>query len=241
MMSGGMKRKIALLAALAMLGCARADEPPPRAQQPAAPVAQRDQRGVILFLGTSLTAGYGVGVSNAFPALIQQKLDSAALPFRVVNAGLSGETSAGGLRRLDWSLQQPIDVLVLELGANDGLRGLPVDQMRANLDSIITRTKRRYPGATVIVAGMQAPTNLGAAYTSQFRDTFRDLARKHHAVLIPFLLEGVATIPSLNQEDGIHPNVQGHRLIAGTIWRSLEPARLQHRSPLSSPLPAATR
>src|SRR5262245_59131321 len=136
MMSGGIKRKIALLAALAMLGCARADEQPARTQQAAAPVVQRDQRGVIFFLGTSLTAGYGVGVNNAFPTLIQQKLDSAGMPFRVVNAGLSGETSAGGLRRLDWSLQQPIDVLVLELGANDGLRGLPVDQMRANLDSI---------------------------------------------------------------------------------------------------------
>ncbi len=188
----------------------------------------RDPRGVILFLGTSLTAGYGVGADKAFPALIQQKLDSAGYPFRVENAGLSGETSAGGLRRLDWSLQQPIDVLVLELGGNDGLRGLSVVELRANLDSIMTRTRRRYPESDILLAGMEAPPNLGAAYTSEFRATYRELARKHHAVLIPFLLEGVGGKPELNQEDGIHPNVTGHAIVAQTVWRALQPM-LQHR------------
>jgi acyl-CoA thioesterase-1 len=228
-----MKRKIAALAAFAMLSCAQADEQPTRAQPVAQPeaaqpvtqpqTAQSDRRGVVLFLGTSLTAGYGVGVEHAFPALVQHKLDSAGYPFRVVNAGLSGETSAGGLRRLEWSLQQPIDVLVLELGANDGLRGLPVRQLRANLDSIIAVTRRRYPDAAVIIAGMQAPPNLGAAYTTSFRATYRDLADKYDARLVPFLLEGVAAMPELNQEDGIHPNHAGHEVIAETIWQSLQP------------------
>ena len=164
-----------------------------------------------------------MGEENAFPALIQQKLDSAQLPFTVVNSGLSGETAAGGLRRLDWSLQQPVDVLVLELGANDGLRGLPVEQLRANLDSIIVRTRSRYPDAAIVIAGMQAPPNLGAPYTTAFREVFTDLAEKHDAIMIPFLLEGVAANAPLNQADGIHPSEEGHRRIAETVWQTLEP------------------
>jgi acyl-CoA thioesterase-1 len=234
-----MRRKIAALAAFGMLSCAQADKPQIRTEPDTqSATVQPDRRGVILFLGTSLTAGYGVGVENAFPALIQLKLDSAGYPFRVVNAGLSGETSAGGLRRLEWSLQQPIDVLVLELGANDGLRGLPVAQLRSNLDSIIAITRRRYPDATVVIAGMQAPPNLGVAYTNAFRKTYRDLARKYDALLIPFLLEGVAAVADLNQEDGIHPNGDGHEVIAQTIWQALQPA-LQRQS-AASPAPAAT-
>jgi acyl-CoA thioesterase-1 len=222
-----------------MLGCTRTDEQPAAAQDASPPQPARDARGAILFLGTSLTAGYGVGVEHAFPALIQHKLDSASMPFRVVNAGLSGETSAGGLRRLDWSLQQPIDVLVLELGANDGLRGLSVAQLHANLDSIITITRRRYPDAAVVIAGMRAPPNLGTTYTKAFSETFRALAREHDALLIPFLLDGVAAVPRFNQEDGIHPNAEGHQRIAATLWRALLPL-LRQRAALPARPRAAT-
>ncbi|HEX6558639.1 MAG TPA: arylesterase [Longimicrobiales bacterium] len=224
-----MRPKIAALALFATLACSGTGEQPREQVQNAPPAAapQRDQRRVILFLGTSLTAGFGVGIEHAFPTIIQQKIDRAKLPFRVENAGLSGETSAGGWRRLDWSLQQPVDVLVLELGANDGLRGLSVAQMRANLDSILTRTTTRYPDARLLIAGMEAPPNLGSQYTTSFHQTFSDLAREHHAVLIPFLLNGVAGSPELNQDDGIHPNVRGHRIVADTVWKYLQPALRQ--------------
>jgi acyl-CoA thioesterase I len=192
------------------------DAPPPR------PPARTDAR-TILFVGTSLTAGFGVGDDVAWPAVIQQKVDSAGLPFRVANAGISGETSAGGLRRIDWSLQQPVDVLVLELGANDGLRGLDPDAMRRNLDEIMTRTRSRYPDAAIVLIGMEAPPNLGDAYTSRFRRVFVELARDHDAVLVPFFLDGVAGVPALNIDDGIHPNVEGHRLLARNVWPVLEP------------------
>jgi acyl-CoA thioesterase-1 len=186
-------------------------------------VPARNGRAAVLFLGTSLSAGYGVGAGAAYPALIQQRIDSAGLPYRVVNAGLSGETSAGGLERLEWSLQDSIAVLVLELGANDGLRGLPVDRMRANLDEILRRTRERYPDARLVIAGMEAPPNLGSEYTRAFRQVFPALARKYDAELIPFLLEGVAAEPTLNQEDGIHPNEQGHARIAERVWEVLLP------------------
>jgi acyl-CoA thioesterase I len=178
---------------------------------------------MVLFLGTSLTAGYGIGEQAAFPALIQQKIDSAGLPFRVSNAGISGETSAGGLRRIDWSLQQPVDVLVLELGANDGLRGLPVEQLRSNLDQILRRARARYPDIGLVLIGMEAPPNLGARYTTEFRSVFVELARRYDAALVPFLLEGVAAQPALNLEDGIHPNPEGHRIVAESVWGVLEP------------------
>lgn len=178
---------------------------------------------MVLFVGTSLTAGYGLGAEFAYPALIQQKIDSAGLPFRVVNAGVSGETSAGGLRRADWYLQQPIEMLVLELGANDALRGLRPSEMEANLDSIIQHTRDRYPEAAIVIAGMEAPPNLGDTYTSQFRAVFTDLAREHNAVLIPFLLEGVGGIAELNQDDGIHPTEQGQRVMAETVWTFVGP------------------
>ena len=182
-----------------------------------------EARAAVLFLGTSLTAGYGVGPDSAFPAVIAARIDSAGLPFRVINAGISGETSAGGLARLDWSLQDSIAVLVLELGANDGLRGLPVAQMRANLDTILGRTRTRYPDVAIVIAGMEAPPNLGRAYTGEFRSTFRELARDYDAALVPFLLEGVAAEPSLNQSDGIHPNAAGHRILAEHVWVTLAP------------------
>jgi acyl-CoA thioesterase I len=199
-----------------------------------APVADADRRTIVV-LGTSLTAGYGVGEDVAYPALIQQKIDSAGLPFRVVNAGISGETSAGGLRRIDWTLQQPLDVLVLELGANDGLRGLDPDAMRGNLDQIIERTRSRYPNAAVVLLGMEAPPNLGSAYTARFRGVFTELAARHDAALLPFLLDGVAGDAALNIDDGIHPNVEGHRIIAARVWDVLEPVlRRRAAQPASS-------
>jgi acyl-CoA thioesterase-1 len=177
---------------------------------------------VVLFLGTSLTAGLGVSTEQAFPAVVQQMIDSVDLAFRVVNAGVSGEISAGGLRRIDWLLREPLSVLVLELGANDGLRGQSISAMRRNLQEIIDRTRAAYPDASVVIAGMQAPPNMGDQYTAAFRDTFLDLARDNEATLIPFLLEGVGGIRELNQADGIHPTVEGHRMLAATVWEVLE-------------------
>ena len=187
-------------------------------EAPAAGAAGRDDARTILFVGTSLTAGYGVGADNAYPAVIQQKIDSAGLPYRVVNAGISGETSAGGLRRIEWSLQQPADVLVLELGANDALRGLDPGQMRDNLDAILARARALHPGIAIVIVGMEAPPNLGDDYTRRFRSVFRDLARKYDAALVPFLLEGVAAVPELNIADGMHPNEEGHRVLAAVVW-----------------------
>lgn len=207
-----------------VVGCAPSDAPADASASVADTMSvEKDSTGIILFLGTSLTAGYGIGAEYAYPALIQQKLDSAGYPLRVVNAGLSGETSAGGLRRIDWSLQQPIEVLVLELGANDGLRGLPVGALRRNLREIIERTHNRYPDAAIVIAGMEAPPNLGGPYTTEFRNVFRDVAEEYDAALIPFLLDGVAALPELNQEDGIHPNIDGQKRVAENVWRALQP------------------
>lgn len=182
-----------------------------------------DARPTVVFLGTSLTAGYGLGADRAYPARIQEKIDSAGLGYRVVNAGVSGETSAGGLRRVPWVLREPVDVLVLELGANDGLRGLDPDAMKRNLQAIVDSTRARYPEARVVIAGMRAPTNLGPRYTERFRAVFEELARENDAALVPFLLEGVALDPALNQADGIHPNEAGARVVAETVWEVLGP------------------
>jgi acyl-CoA thioesterase-1 len=173
-------------------------------------------------LGTSLTAGHGVALEDAYPALVQRKVDSAGLNFRIVNAGVDGETSAGGLRRLSWLLRQPVDVLLLELGANDGLRGQDIDSLRSNLQAIIDRTRSAYPDVDVVIAGMEALPNLGEAYTSRFRSVFRSLAEANDAPLIPFLLDGVAAERELNQPDGIHPTEEGHRIMAETVWEVLE-------------------
>ena len=222
------------------MACAPADAPvDARANAVDTTTATADSTGIILFLGTSLTAGYGIGAEFAYPALIQQKLDSLDYPLRVVNAGLSGETSAGGLRRIDWSLQQPIAVLVLELGANDGLRGLPISSLRSNLREIIERTRNRYPDAAIVIAGMEAPPNLGGPYTTEFRNVFRDIAEEFDAALIPFLLEGVAAVPELNQDDGIHPNVEGQQRVAANVWKVLHLVIQQQLA--NSPAPAATR
>lgn len=179
----------------------------------------------IVFLGDSLTAGYGLAnpAAEAYPALIQQKIDDAGLPWRVVNAGLSGDTTAGGLRRINWLLRQPIDILVLALGGNDGLRGIDPAVTRRNLEGIIDRTRAKYPAVRVVLAGMQMPANMGEGYTEEFRDVFPAVARVKHCTLIPFLLESVGGVPELNQPDMIHPTPAGQRLIAATVWSTLRP------------------
>jgi acyl-CoA thioesterase-1 len=177
----------------------------------------------IVFLGDSLTAGYGVGQEQAFPALIGAKIRAANFPFEIVNAGVSGDTSADGLRRIDWLLQQRIDMLVIALGANDGLRGLPVSALQANLQAIVDKTKAKNPGAQIVIAGMQMPPNLGADYGGNFQRVYADVAQKNNAILIPFLLEEVGGHPDLNQADSIHPTAAGHKIMAETVWRTLEP------------------
>jgi len=177
-----------------------------------------------MFLGTSLTAGLGVAPEEAYPALVQQRIDAAALPFQVVNAGVSGETSAGARRRLDWLLDnRDVAVLVIETGGNDGLRAQDAGALRANVEGMIERAARETPPPRVVLVGMQAPPNYGAAYAAQFRGLFPELAARHHLALVPFLLEGVAGVPALNQADGIHPTPEGHRVMAVTVWKVLGP------------------
>jgi acyl-CoA thioesterase-1 len=177
----------------------------------------------IIFFGDSLTAGYGVDPDEAYPALIQGKIDQAKLSWRVVNAGLSGETTAGGLRRLDWILRQPVDVFVIELGGNDGLRGIAPAVTRSNLEAMIQRIRQRHPHVKVVIAGMQLPTNMGPEHTREFAALYPAVAEEAGAVLIPFLLEGVGGVPSLNLPDGIHPTPEGHRLVAETVWEKIRP------------------
>jgi acyl-CoA thioesterase-1 len=205
-----------------------AGEAQPRAsvETPSASDATASNTGVgtrprIVFLGDSLTAGLGLAPPESVPSLIQERLNREGYDYEVINAGVSGDTSAGGLSRLDWSLEGDVDVLVVELGANDGLRGLPAAQLKGNLDQIIRRAKAR--GVEVLLTGMEAPPNYGPAYTNEFRQAFRDLAREHDIAFIPFYLDGVAGIGTLNQRDGIHPNAEGSRLIEQSVWRALEP------------------
>jgi len=177
----------------------------------------------ILIFGDSLTAGLGLDdpSTQAYPALLQKKIDAAGLPYRVVNGGLSGETTAAGLRRIDWMLQERVDVFVLALGGNDGLRGILPPVTRANLVGILAKVRAKYPEAKLVVAGMQMPPNLGPDYLAAFRAVFPDVAKATGATLIPFLLEGVGGVPELNQRDGIHPTAKGHEQVAETVWRVL--------------------
>ena len=177
----------------------------------------------ILFYGDSLTAGLGLTTEEAFPALVEKKFKHQGKPCKVINAGLSGETSAGGLSRLEWVLRQPVDVFVLELGANDGLRGLPIEQTQKNLQAIIDKVKAKYPKAKIVIAGMMVPPNMGPDYTSKFRKIFPELAKKNNATLIPFLLQDVAGNEKLNQADGIHPNVEGHKIVAENVFKIVKP------------------
>ncbi|HZY78789.1 MAG TPA: arylesterase [Cyclobacteriaceae bacterium] len=177
----------------------------------------------ILFFGDSLTAGYGLSTEEAFPALLEKELNKTSQQVKVTNAGLSGETSAGGLSRIDWILRQPVDIFVLELGANDGLRGLPLDQTRKNLQAIIDKVKAKHPNVKLVLAGMMVPPNLGKEYTSEFRNIYPDLAAKNKGTLVPFLLEGVAGDEKLNLPDGIHPNVEGHKIVARNLVKVIGP------------------
>ena len=183
---------------------------------------QAPQKKVILFFGDSLTAGYGLSTEEAFPNLAEKQLIKLGKSVKAVNAGLSGETSAGGLSRIEWILRQPIDIFVLELGANDGLRGLPLDQTRKNLQAIIDKVKAKYPNTKFVLAGMMVPPNMGKEYAADFKKIYPDLAKKNNATLIPFLLQGVGGNEKLNLADGIHPNVEGHKIVAGNVARVLE-------------------
>ena len=191
---------------------------------PAATVAHdADARPIVLFLGTSLTAGLGVDPDSAYPAVIQRRLDSLGLRWHVVNGGVSGETSAGLVRRLSWQLEGPVRVALIETGANDGLRGLDVDSTRANLEAVIARLRAYDSTMRIVLVGMEAPPNMGPLFTARFRAMYPELARKGHLPLVPFLLAGVGGIDSLNQADGIHPTPAGHRIVAANVWRVLEP------------------
>jgi len=195
----------------------------PRAPARFPRAVEADSRSTVVFLGNSLTAGLGVDPREAFPARVQVKIDDAGLAFRVINAGVSGETTSGGLRRLDWILDQSPDVLVVALGANDALRGAPPATVRANLQQIIDRTRARLPDAAIVIVGMLAPPNLGPTYTHEFEDVFPALAEANNLPLVPFLLEGVAADRELNQADGMHPTAAGHEILAETVWKVLEP------------------
>jgi acyl-CoA thioesterase-1 len=188
---------------------------------PAPSQAPRAARPRVVVLGDSLSAGLGLSPQEAFPAILQRKIDADGLKFEVVNAGVSGDTSAGGLRRLDWALDGDVQVLILGLGANDGLRGLPVDEMRRNLSTIVERAQARH--ITVVLCGMEAPPNFGASYTASFRAAFKDVAKKYDLAFVPFLLDGVAGLADLNQDDGIHPNGRGAQRVADTVWSTLRP------------------
>lgn len=177
----------------------------------------------ILFFGNSLTAGYGIDLSETFTSIIQQKVDSVGLSYECINAGVSGETTASGNSRIDWLLEDKVDVFVLELGGNDGLRGIPVDETQKNLESIIEKVSSKYPEAIVVLAGMQIPPNMGPEYSSQFKSVYSNLARSNSKIhLIPFILEGVGGVPELNLPDGIHPTPEGHIIVANTIWSHIK-------------------
>ncbi|MEO8226738.1 MAG: arylesterase [Gemmatimonadota bacterium] len=184
----------------------------------------RSARPRIVILGTSLTAGYGLpDPALAYPALLQRRIDAAGLKYEVVNRGVSGETSAGARARVDWVLREPAAIVVLETGANDGLRGLEVGSLRANVQAILDRAKRLNPPPKLVLIGMEAPPNYGLDYTRQFRAVYSELARANNAALVPFLLQGVAGIARLNQADGVHPTAEGQRIAAENVWRVLEP------------------
>jgi acyl-CoA thioesterase-1 len=178
----------------------------------------------ILCFGDSITAGYGLDDTNdAYPAVLQHTIDSLQLGFTVINSGVSGETSAGGKSRINWVIKQAPTVFLLELGANDGLRGVPLTETQANLQAIIDVVKDKSPKSIIVLAGMELPPNMGGDYTTEFRQLFADLAAKNNIAFIPFILKDVGGIASLNQRDGIHPNVAGHKLVADTVWEVLEP------------------
>lgn len=187
---------------------------------------EKTAKKTILFFGNSLTAGYGIEEEEAFPALIQEKVDSLDLDYQVINAGLSGETTASGLSRLDWFLEEKPEIFILELGGNDGLRGISLEETEKNLRNIILSVQQKYPETKIVLAGMQIPPNMGQEYSENFRKMYADIAQTTSVSLIPFLLEGVAGDPDLNLPDGIHPTEEGHRMVAENVWPYLEPLLL---------------
>jgi acyl-CoA thioesterase-1 len=214
----------------------RAEKAPATASNPNSEVEQGRSEHPdalrILFLGDSITAAYGLDERQGFVHLVGERLDSVGIPATVINAGVSGDTSTGGLNRLDWLLNQGLDILVLELGGNDGLRGIDVDLTRSNLAAIIERTRSTSPQTDIILAGMQVPPNLGQDYTRRFRSMYSELAAEYDTHLIPFILEGVGGNPELNLPDGIHPTAEGHRILANTVWDVLYPvARERVKAP----------
>lgn len=216
-----------LLTALTLAGCGNNAKPAnENASAPATETAKTDSasKKIVLFFGDSLTAGYGLDdpASDAFPSVVAHKIDSLKLPYKVVNAGLSGETTAGGNGRINWLLKQKIDIFILELGANDGLRGIPANETAKNLQAIVDKVKAKYPDAKLVLLGMQVPPNMGADYGNKFKNVFPDLAKKNNMALVPFLLQGVGGVPSLNQGDGIHPTAQGAKIVAGNVWTVLK-------------------
>jgi len=227
------------IASLLIAGCGPAakDKTPAATQTAAAaelpdsaPAGVAEKKGkhvaatpTVLFIGTSLTAGLGLKPEQAFPALVQAKADSAGTPIVAVNAGVSGETSAGALNRIDWVLRGPADIVVIETGANDALRALPVSEARSNISAILDRVKAAKPHARIFLVQMEAPPNLGQQYTVAFHNMYGELAREKGATLVPFLLSGVAGVADLNQADGLHPNVRGEQVVATNVWKSLSP------------------
>lgn len=205
--------RLILSSALLILGGAKLSAEP----------TQSTRAQTIVFLGDSLTAGYGIDPNETYPALLQEKIDALGWNFRTINAGVSGETSAGGLRRINWLLRQPVDIFVLELGANDGLRGLPLTATLKNLNGIFARVTEKYPQAHLVIAGMQMPPNMGATYAKEFAAIYPELAKKNDALLIPFLLKDVGGHRDLNLPDGVHPTAEGHKIITETVWKNLQP------------------
>ncbi|MEO8820137.1 MAG: arylesterase [Ginsengibacter sp.] len=224
-----MKRKsvyFLLILVFAIVSCNNnSNESAPKKQEEMAntnPVDSSAKKKTILFFGNSLTAGYGVDPSEAYPALIQDKIDSLHLNYKVINAGVSGETSADGDSRIEWILKQPVDIFILELGGNDGLRGIPLSVTDKNLQLIIDKVKAKYPDAKIILEGIQIPPNMGPDYTTQFKEIYPRLASKNKIQLLPFLLKGVGGDPKLNQRDGIHPTAEGHKIVAENVWEILK-------------------
>lgn len=210
---------------LIMLSCNNQTKPVAPEQKkdtvkPATPAAAEKKN--IVFFGNSLTAAYGLELSEGFPANIQRKLDSLNLPYKAINAGLSGETTAGGKSRVDWILQQPVDIFVLELGGNDGLRGIPLTETSQNLQAIIDKVKAKYPEVKILLTGMRIPPNLGKKYSEEFQQLYKIIADKNKTAFLPFLLEGVGGEEKLNQADGIHPTAEGQKIVANNVWGVLE-------------------
>lgn len=234
-------RGIPCLALVVMIGCdgtERNVEVADAAESSAAVAEAADAPATVLMLGTSLTAGLGLQPEDAYPALIQERVDAERLPFRIVNAGVSGETSAGALRRLDWLMRQRFDVLVIETGANDMLRGMDLDSTRANIQAIIDRVRRERPEVRIVLAGMLAPPNLGRDYATRFGEIYPELSRENEVPLIPFLLQDVGGVPEMNQGDGIHPNEDGAALVARNVWDVLGPVLREEAAAATGASPA---